>query len=743
MLTPEQIQPASTAVRDLRVALSNFFLYSADNNMVQQSLERFLQSLENLFLALPSLSLGETEGRLVVEGTALNEKTTGSTNMIKDLFLTHKINSVTLYRGLTADEMKTFFNLLKPRGLADGVSFFKALKDSRPEHIQVNEKVFVAIREGEKVVPVGEELEGEENMQEALEALQYFLQIFARVRPENNKKEVAKKMIDNMGGWLLQEGIYPTPDTPGKGGPSGSGTGGEGGIGGAAWGEIVRGFGALRKSLATANEPVDLKNVQFNMDDLLRRLVLLGENQGFKLGGESAAEKANIQGTDDRLTLFEIDPVLSAVDSGDLSILTDRQKESEVDSRISRLQEEKEVERFGKVWDSLWKSILSGDGNAQGVSLRHLSRLQWLKIPRPDQLAGFRNLRDYLTGPSAPEAYPIGLTLLQNWLPEEIHHPDWGELLQTVSALKKNSEKKPPLFEGQDQLAQATLDMIFGPTQLQELFSMNPEKEEDKVAFAKFFIALHSLSGPFLIQMIQQAPVASPDWKKAVDLLNRMETTGVPVYEQWLKENQSSVKLDHFLEIFKKVPPPASMPEFITANWSAFAPEARLKIMEMIQFWEKPEYRPLLINLLESPEGEHAIPAMRILAKLGLEGDSRTLIATAKKFPVESKGRENFLIETCQTLGELQDPYAINYLAEWADSYKFLEVKKERGMALRIAAVQALGHFRSRYVEKFLIKLSKEAEKELKPEVSLALKSVQGKLNVNFSQEENPEGPGF
>ncbi len=741
MLTPEQIQPASTAVRDLRVALSNFFLYSNDNNMVLQSLERFLQSLEALFLSLPSLSIGESEGRLVVEGSALNEKTTGSTNMIKDLFLTHKIHNVTFHRGIQTDEMKAFFGLLKPRGLTEGMSFFKALENNRLDHIEVNEKVFVAIREGEKVVQVGEEVDGEENMQEALEALQYFLQIFAKVRPESNKREVAKKMVDNMGGWLLQEGLYPTSDTPGKGGLSGGSPGSSGGAGGADWGEIIRSFGALRKNLAAVSEPGELKSLQFNMDDLLRRLVLLGESQGFKLGEET--EETQVQAADDRLTLFEIDPVLSAVDAGDLSILTDRQKESEVDSRISRLQEEKESERFGKVWQSLWKSILSADASAQSVSLRHLNRLQWLKVPRPDQLEGFRNLRSYLTGQPASEAYPIGLTLLQNWLPEEIRHPEWEELFQTASVLKKLSDKKPPLFEGQDELAQATLDMIFGPTQLQELFSREPEKEEEKVAFAKLFLLLHTLSGPFLIQITQQAPVASQDWKKAVDLLNRMEITGVPVFEKWLQENQSTVKLERFLEIFKKASPPKSMPEYITSNWKTFEPETRRKILEMIQFWEKQEYRTLLIQLLDNPEDEFAIPAMRILGKLGLEGDSRTLIATAKKFPMESKARENFLMETCQVLGELQEPYAINELVEWADSYKFLEIKKERGMALRTAAVQALGHYRSHYVEKFLTKLSKEAEKELKPEVLLALKSVQEKLKVNVNQEGISGGPGL
>ncbi|HET9869715.1 MAG TPA: hypothetical protein VFR02_04345 [bacterium] len=40
MLNPEQVQLASTAVRGPRAALSNFFLYSAENAMVRQALDR-------------------------------------------------------------------------------------------------------------------------------------------------------------------------------------------------------------------------------------------------------------------------------------------------------------------------------------------------------------------------------------------------------------------------------------------------------------------------------------------------------------------------------------------------------------------------------------------------------------------------------------------------------------------------------------------------------------------------------
>ncbi len=149
MLNPLQIQVASSMVRELRVSLSNFFLYASENNMALLSIQRFLTALDGLFQEMPSVMLGESEGRLVVEGTPLDEHTTGSTNMIKDLFLTHKIHSLTLLKGLAAEEVKTLFSLLKPKGLPTGVSFSQALVQHSLEHIRANEKVFVAVGEGE------------------------------------------------------------------------------------------------------------------------------------------------------------------------------------------------------------------------------------------------------------------------------------------------------------------------------------------------------------------------------------------------------------------------------------------------------------------------------------------------------------------------------------------------------------------------------------------------------------------
>jgi hypothetical protein len=158
-----------------------------------------------------------------------------------------------------------------------------------------------------------------------------------------------------------------------------------------------------------------------------------------------------------------------------------------------------------------------------------------------------------------------------------------------------------------------------------------------------------------------------------------------------------------------------------------------------VEHWRWTAFRPRVIELMGSGNKELSIPALRTLAKIALEGDSLPVVEAVKAYGPENPGREEFWVEVCRVLGEMAEAYTINILVEWAAGYKFLEKKSERPMAVREAAVEALGHFRSQYVHKFLLKLEKEAEKELKPIVERALKSVDEKLAEEKTGHEGME----
>ena len=735
MLNPLQIPVASTMVRDLRVSISNYFLYTAGNNMALLSIQRFLAGLEELFREFPSVTLGESEGRLVVEATPLDEKTTGSTNMIRDLFLTHKIHSLTFLKGLETEEVKTLFSLMKPKALPTGLSFSQALVQHSLEHLRANEKVFVAVKEGEVVVSAGavggSGAGNEQNLQEALEALQYFLQIFARVKPDSNKQEVARKMFDHMGSWLKNEGD--------EGGGAGSGINGPAQA--QAWTEVFGGFMALRNNLATAKLPAQVKEAQVGMEEILRKLVFLGESQGIELKEENPAgpfEAGPIQQTQElppstektgagpepgQGNLFENDPDLAAVQEGKLDVFWDPAREETADRLFARLQELEQLENFEALWNGLWEKIFSGDEKTQALCLRHLNRLQWNQIPRPLQVEAFRHLRKFLAETRRPAVYPIGLSLAQDWIPLELGHPDWDEFLETVRVLRQLAERKPPFFEKQNLAARVALETVFCEPILDSLLKRYQAKGPDGGDIQKLFVLLGSQASNYLYQKIEQEPSDNPGWKKTAELLDALETAGQHVYEFWLEWPEKREYLEKFLDIFKVLPLSGDMEDYFERHWNSFRPEAQAKILDIVEQWERGSFRPFLLRLLEKPESSLAPRALQVLGKIGLEGDATAVVQAVQKYPPHGKEKEAFWIQACQTLGELEDPAGIEALMEWAGKYKLMESRKNRSLEVRRAALEALGRFHTQPVTAFLLGLQKEGEKELAPAIDQALKS--------------------
>jgi hypothetical protein len=711
MLNPTQIQEASRAVRGLRVALSNFFLYAAGNNMALLSIQSFLGGLEELFRSFPSVTLGESEGRLVMEATPLDEHTTGSTHMLLDLFLSHKIHSLTFLKGVGTDEIKELFSLLRPRALPTGLSLSQALLQHSLEHIRANEKIFVAVAEGERVVSADALPKGEQNLQESLEALQYFLQIFARLKPDANKQEVARKMMDHMGSWVSAEGMNPEPGTPKEAAPAES----------KAWTEVLGGFLALKNNLAAAPPAEGSATGKANLEELLRKLVALGEAQGVKW---EEGKGANAGLSPESPRVLEANRVLAAVKGGSLDVFWDSEREEMADQCVSRLQDPDQLENFESLWAGLWEKMFSEDEKTQALCLRHLNRLQWNQLPRALQMEGFRNLRRFLSETHRPAVYPIGLTLAQDWIPLELARPDWEELLETVRLLRQLSEKKPPFFERQNLAAKVALETVFCEPILESLLRRYKTKTPDGEGIQKLFVLLGQRAAPLLFEKIEQEAVENPEWKKAAELLNALQAGGQHIYEFWLEWPEKKEHLEKFLEIFRVTALSGEMEDYFERHWTSFHPAAQLKILDIVEHWKSGSFRPFLLRLLEKPDNPVTLRALQVLGKIGLEGDATAILQAVQKYPPHAKEREAFWIKACQTLGEMADPSCLETLMEWGDKYKLMENKKNRSQEIRRAALEALGRFPTPQVVEFLTRLQKDGEKELRPVIDQALASA-------------------
>jgi hypothetical protein len=313
--------------------------------------------------------------------------------------------------------------------------------------------------------------------------------------------------------------------------------------------------------------------------------------------------------------------------------------------------------------------------------------------------------------------YPIALTLAQDWMPQEVEHPDWTEFLEMTRVLKEAAIRNPPLFDRQHMAARAALETIFSQPILERFLHAHAAGDKEKVL--KVLQMLGTLASDLLLERTFTASEDSPLWLEAVELLNGMESKGVKVFEEWIEEKGGHGNLGRFLDIFKKVPLPGTLADYFEKHWTSLDLEVQGKFLDVAETWKRSDLRPLLLGLLKKPEGPLASRAVQVLGKVGLDGDSRVILEAVQHYPNAS-----FWITACHALGNLSDPLAVGDLLEWAAPYKLLENRKNRPLDVRRAAVEALGHFPSAEVRDFLLGLRKEGEKEVQKEVDLALRSL-------------------
>jgi hypothetical protein len=212
MLKAEEIPFAADVVREFRVAVSNIFLYSSANSLVDQSVEKFLQFLRMLYEGREEVTLGIADGQVVVESTAIDERNTGSTELIQTLFHNLELHSLTFKKGLPLEEFKALGKLLQPRGLPPGMTLPQAIESAGLQHVVANNRVFISMQEGEQVDSASKKLQENEEFKSALDALQYFLGVFEKMESGSDKREIAKIFGEKIGGWMPQVAAQGTWD---------------------------------------------------------------------------------------------------------------------------------------------------------------------------------------------------------------------------------------------------------------------------------------------------------------------------------------------------------------------------------------------------------------------------------------------------------------------------------------------------------------------------------------------------
>ncbi len=152
---PELAAQSMSILSSLHAAMVNFHLYPPTSDIVEDSVKRAQEELEQALAAWGSVTFCELEGKLLINDCSLDERDQARPNtsaFLKDLSL-WEVRSITFDRGLRDEELRQFMEIFSRKRADRSMegSLSSLLEERDIEHIKVDEKIYVSLSKGEGI----------------------------------------------------------------------------------------------------------------------------------------------------------------------------------------------------------------------------------------------------------------------------------------------------------------------------------------------------------------------------------------------------------------------------------------------------------------------------------------------------------------------------------------------------------------------------------------------------------------
>jgi len=142
-------------IQSIGGTIVNIKRYPPGSAIINMELDRCTKATDDLFALSPTFTLSESERMLLVDGDSLPEKVQKRAyvqGFVKSM-LARNVRSMTFKEGMTREEILSFLDVLgdKAEDRKTKERLGDLLKNSKVEHISVDEKVFVVLTDGETI----------------------------------------------------------------------------------------------------------------------------------------------------------------------------------------------------------------------------------------------------------------------------------------------------------------------------------------------------------------------------------------------------------------------------------------------------------------------------------------------------------------------------------------------------------------------------------------------------------------
>ncbi len=396
-----------------------------------------------------------------------------------------------------------------------------------------------------------------------------------------------------------------------------------------------------------------------------------------------------------------------AVQNGWTSILGDPATEGLVVDCLTTWGATGKHDLVEKTVTALSESLLRP--NEKRLALIHLRDSRpWIRNPQILRIV-LRRLVNMIAGEAEAATYQTALLLAWDLLEPAIetlkNEPD--PVLALLSTLQLHAEDDAPLFKERPQIARYWLYEKTHSEMMRRLVLL--AKDAGKL---KQFSVLGMAAAPLLVKDFYGK--TGEEKAKYLEVFKDIQEAIQAVVIEILAETENEEEIRYILPVIRACGLDASL-AMLLAPWVANGSrELKMNIIGTIENLGDVRGGPALRLAVLDDEEVVAEAALQALEKINFTGAGPLIIKACQIRRKQHPDHEKFLATACQILGRWTPEEAVPFLLEMARKKSVLPLAgRAPTLAVRLAAIQALGHYESPQVWQFMERLTQENNPDL------------------------------
>jgi len=720
-------------IHNIILATYQLRLYDNENNIFLQTIDTVVGFMEILTKKYGKVTLGEVEGKLVLNGTLFtpHKEEIAWTNNFVNLMKNNEVKSIDFTPGVNIEGIKVLLkSMSKKRGIKTIISELSSIPSC---NIVVNASVYAALDAQDVVLEKGAQLieERGEKVEDILDTIEKAAQAAVNSTDLAEKEKSKNRII----GRLLSIDIHSLIRLIEKQLPL----------------EVEK---IIEESLAG----LPIEKIKEITENLVNQYVFLKDKQKSGCGNVTEEEISRFKDVFMRYTLwlknqsvmfdlYEIvmrkgteellppwfQPKKGKIEMGDLSLaitelikkdsisLLDEENIISINNIIVQLGTMGESNLVKQLINKINTNFESKDKSIRVKTANMISKnFNTLFNSGNRELTRFisEKIKDIIDKETDTEVYNKLSGCIREEINQDILEGDYDNASKLIGIFKKHQLENNKLQEN-------ILNNLISEENISLLIE-DLTNERTNIRDKAFEIVV-KLKENFLKHIVKAIANAEDIRKRSLltNILKRLEEKGALEFTNFINAEISIIELLNMLEVMDSFGNSPVIIQKLNQLAEHYDYRVRKEVIKVITRINTTECRKILLKMIKDKHPVVRLEAVKSVGELKYEEATdvlKEIIRPKLKFIKDEE--ENLQIESCIALGKLNNENNLSLFKQIIFPLPWTKVKSER---IRGSAIQAIGNMKTEEVKKILIKVSKDKNKFIREIAQESLKTYMNK----------------